>query len=158
MDGRRSIGFDRLDEVMPEVDCLLGGHATSGSWSLGQILHHLATAIGLITEVEHPPPRPIDPEAARRFEARRRRFFSSGRFPEGVAVPFPALEPPLDVDERAEAESLRSVLARFRESDGPFPSHPVFGPMSKDDWDAFHRLHCAHHLGFVRPTFEGANS
>ena len=168
MDGRRSIAFVGLDEIMPEVDRLLGGHVRSGRWSLGQILHHLATAIKLIADGDHPPPGPLDPEMARRFEVRRRRFFSTGRFPEGVEVPIPALEPPLDADERAEAESLRSVLRRFQEAGGPFPAHPVLGPLSKEEWAAFHRLHCAHHLGFVRPTstrpepggmtFEGATS
>ncbi len=159
MEGRRSIAFDSLDRVMPEVDRLRAGHAASGRWTLGQILHHLASSIKLIVEGDHPLAGPIDPEMARRFEIRRRRFLSSGRFLDGVAIPLPSLVPPFDADAGAGSESLRSALARFRESDGPFPSHPVFGPMSKDDWDAFHRLHCAHHLGVVRPIMaEGANS
>ncbi len=152
MDGRRSIAFERLDQVIPEVDRLLGGHVASGRWSLGQILRHLASSIKLLVEGGLPPLDPPDPEMARRFEIRRRRFFQHGKFPEGVAIPIPALIPPADVDERAEAESLRLVLRRFEDFDGPFPAHPVFGPMSKEEWGDFHRLHCAHHLGFVRPT------
>jgi Protein of unknown function (DUF1569) len=79
----------------------------------------------------------------------RRRFFRSGRFPEGAEAPIPVLIPPAVADEHAEAESLRSALRRFEELEGPFPDHPQLGPPTKDEWAAFHRIHCAHHLGFV---------
>jgi Protein of unknown function (DUF1569) len=153
MDGRRTLEYDRLDQVMPEVDRLLRGHTTSGTWTLGQILHHLASSLSLAMEsgpgstIE-----PLDPERARVLEVRRRRFFEAGRFPDGAHAPHPALEPPHDADERTSAERLRTALQRFEDFEGPFPVHPRLGPMSKQEWAVFHRLHCAHHLGFARPT------
>ena len=45
MDGRRTLAFSSLDEVMPEVDRLLLGHKTIGNWSLAQICNHLSGAI-----------------------------------------------------------------------------------------------------------------
>ena len=44
---RRYLEFTSLDDVMPDVERLLAGHVTVGGWSLGQIFHHVATAIRL---------------------------------------------------------------------------------------------------------------
>jgi Protein of unknown function (DUF1569) len=150
--GRRTLEFDRLDQVMPEVDRLLSGHITSGTWTLGQILDHLASALRLTMENDAEPEfDPLDLDLARLFEVRRRRFFRAGRFPDGASSPHPSLDPPPDADQRSSAESLRVFLRLFDEFSGTFPQHPMLGPMTKDEWSAFHRLHCAHHLGFVRP-------
>lgn len=43
------------------------------------------------------------------------------------------------------------VIARFAAFAGPLPAHPRLGTMTRDEWIRFHRLHCAHHLGFVVP-------
>ena len=152
MTGRRDLSFDRLDQIMPEVDRLLAGHTTAGSWTFGQMLYHLATAVRLTTLGSRRPPEEPGSQAARTAEVYRKRFFQSGRFPEGAEAPIPILIPPADADERAEAESLRSALLRFERSEGPFPAHPMLGPLTKDEWAAFHRIHSAHHLGFVGPS------
>ena len=148
---RRELKFERIDEVMPEVGRLLAGHSTAGSWTLGQILHHLSTAIRLSLDPAgggvRLEPRP---DVGRVFEVRRRRFFKVGRFPEGLEVPLPGLIPPAQVDDRAEAESLREALGRLAASEGPFGEHPWLGSMSKPQWSDFHKLHCEHHLGFTR--------
>jgi hypothetical protein len=153
MDAHRDLVFERLDEVMPEVERLLSGHSTSNVWTLGQILHHLASAIRLIVQGDQrSPAQPCDPDQARLFDVRRRLFFRAGRFPEGAEIPLKALIPPPDADERVEAESLRHALQLLEESEEPFPAHPLLGPLSKEEWRSFHRIHCAHHLGFVRPS------
>ena len=151
MERRRELVFDRLDRVIPEVDRLLKGHTTSGAWSLGQILHHLATAIRLslgsraISE-----DGPVDPALTRLFEVRRRRFFKVGKFPEGAEVPHPLLIPPKGLDDQAEAESIRLALVEFESFEGSFGTHPYLGPLPREEWAAFHGIHCAHHLSFVR--------
>ncbi len=146
MAGRRDLEFASLDDVMPDVERLLAGHATVGKWSLAQICHHLATGIRLTLDA---PLRPF--EETRDTEIARRRFFHPGRFPEGMEAPIPALIPPPDLDAGAEAEALREVIGRFASTNGPFPAHPRLGPMTKDEWARFHCLHCAHHLGFAVP-------
>ena len=153
METRRDLAFERLDDVMPEVERLLDGHATSKLWTLGQILHHLAQAIRLSVEpVRGPQVRPSELEQARIFDVRRRLFFRAGRFPEDFQIPHVSMLPPLDADARAEGESLRHALRLLDESGGPFSDHPVLGPLTKEEWKTFHRLHCAHHLSFARPT------
>jgi hypothetical protein len=152
MERRRDIRFDRLDEVIPEVERLLKGHTTSGTWSLGQILHHLATGIELsfgnspVKEASN-----LDPELTRTFEARRRRFFKAGKFPEGAEVPRPSLIPPPESDDKSQVERLRSTLLDFESFEGTFQDHPYLGPLPKPEWAAFHLIHCAHHLSFVQP-------
>ena len=42
---RRTLRFDRFDDIMPDVERLLAGHATVGAWSLAQICRHLATVM-----------------------------------------------------------------------------------------------------------------
>ena len=142
---RRELTFAHLDDVLAEVERLLARHETVGQWSLGQICNHLAIGVRLSIEVPPDPSVPPVPEAI------RQRFFRAGRFPDGRQVPHPLLLPAPGLDARTEANALRAALARFAASDGPFSIHPRLGTLSKDEWDLFHRMHCAHHLGFAVP-------
>lgn len=147
MDGQRELAFERIEDVMTEVERLLVGHSTTRGWTLGQILHHLSTAIRLSLDFRGDSTPPADLQ--RVFEVRRRFFFRSGRFPDGAKIPHPAMQPPADADERVEAEGLRAALESLKSSDGPFATHPIIGPLSKAEWVDFHRIHCAHHLAFA---------
>ncbi|WP_435009691.1 DUF1569 domain-containing protein [Tundrisphaera lichenicola] len=153
MAGQRDLSFERIDQIMPEVDRLLVGHTTTGSWTLGQILYHLATSVRLSALGNRTSALDPDPEsrANRASAVARKRFFKAGRFPEGYEAPISILIPPTDADDQAEAGSLRSALRRFEEREGEFPAHPMLGPLTKEEWEAFHRIHAGHHLGFVRP-------
>ena len=143
---RRYLEFTSLDDVMPEVERLLAGHVTVGAWSLGQICHHLATAIRLTLDA------PIGQrETAREQDVARRLFFRSVRFPDGMQAPLAALMPPPDRDAHTEVDVLRAEIHRFMEADGQLPAHPRLGPMTKEEWTRFHCMHCAHHLGFAVP-------
>ena len=81
----------------------------------------------------------------------RREFFRRGRFPDGMEAPIARLVPLPDLDEAAEAESLRREIARFAAHAGPLPAHPRLGSMTREEWAHFHCMHCAHHLGFLVP-------
>lgn len=149
---RRRLTFDRLDQVMPEVDRLLEGHVTVGQWSLGQICNHLATT--LIHSIDGFPRRL--PWVVRRVVGPRifARLDRTGRMPDGI--PRPAAElPKVGLDARAEAEALRSAIAFFVAHQGPVAEHPAFGRMDRARWTRVHCLHCAHHLGFAVPTATG---
>jgi hypothetical protein len=145
---RRSLKFGSLFEVMPEVNRLLQGHRTVGGWSLGQVLNHLASGI-ILSMDGFPDPAPwiirrtIGPIA-------RRQIFQKGRMPDGVKLP-KKYEPKPGVDARAEAEALRAAIQLFGTHGGPWAEHPLLGPLSQDQWEKFHTMHSAHHLGFVLP-------
>ena len=146
MAGRRDLTFAGLEDVMPEVERLLAGHTTVGRWSLGQICDHLAAALRLTLEA---PPSSAEPTREERVA--RRLFFRSGRFPDGMETPVPVLQPQPGLDAATESEALREAIDRFNASTGPFPAHPVLGPLTREEWTRFHSLHCAHHLGFAVP-------
>ncbi len=150
MSDRRALAFERIEDVMPEVERLLAGHSTAGSWTLGQILNHLSTSIHLsLDPTLGPTELETSPDLARGFEIRRRRFFKIGHFPQGVEVPLPIMIPPANLDDRVEADSLGEALRLLQASEGPYGTHPWLGPMSKQQWLDFHRMHCEHHLGFA---------
>ena len=152
MSERRDLTFARLDDVMPDVEHLLEGHTTVGRWTLGQILHHLAASIELTMEGE-----PDTSEPTRVQGIAYRRFFRSGRFPEGQHASHPNLVPPRTLVTSTEAQSLSAAILRFSSSNGPFPSHPHLGPLRRGEWTRFHCMHCAHHLGYVLPNIPKAS-
>ncbi|SIN78821.1 Protein of unknown function [Singulisphaera sp. GP187] len=151
MSERRDLSFARLDDIMPDVEHLLEGHTTVGRWSLGQILHHLRAGIDLTMEGE-----PDTSEPTRLQGIAYRRFFRSGRFPEGQHAAHPTLVPPRNLVASTEAETLRVAIQRFSSSNGPFPSHPRLGPLRRGEWTRFHCMHCAHHLSYVLNTIPKA--
>jgi hypothetical protein len=152
MPARRDLSFQSLEDVMPEVDRLIAGHRIGGTWTLAQICHHLSLAIRATVEGRT---RQM-PWIFRRTIGRviLGRIFRTGRFPEGVQA-YPEFVPKPDLDARAEAEALRATLRLYAAEHGPFGEHPILGPMSPDDWNRFHCLHCAHHLSFVLPESPG---
>jgi hypothetical protein len=146
---RRSLSFQRLDDVMPDVDRLLLGYTTVGRWTLGQICNHLGTQIRY--SVEGYPAHA--PWLVRKLIAPlvRRRVFSSGQMRQGVKVPEVYMPKP-GLDDRAEAEALRATIKLFLAAPGPLPEHAFFGPLSRDDYHRLHCIHCAHHLSFALPS------
>jgi len=142
---RRELAFASLDDVMPDVDRLLLGYKTVGTWTLGQICNHLATAFNILQDGR----LNVDPHPS--ADTFRIRFFRRDRFPEGLQAPHPALVPEPGVDDHREADDLREAIARFTRAEGPFVAHPMLGFLTKDEWTRFHCLHAAHHLGFAVP-------
>lgn len=145
--GRRTLRFESLDEVMPDVDRLLEGHATVGNWSLGQICWHLAAALRATADGPALPPR--DPSLLV-GEERKRAMLESGEVPEGLTTA-PSFEPPDSLNDGEQAEELRRAIVHYQASPDPVVSHPRFGPLPRAEWDRFHCHHCAHHLSFAVP-------
>jgi hypothetical protein len=139
--------FNSLDEIMPDVERLLGGYSTVGNWSLGQMCRHLATilrvSVDMPASTPRDPSRPVD-------EERKREMLESGALPEGLKTA-PPFEPLAGLNDREEAEALRAAIAHYKASSDPVIAHPLFGEISRADWDRFHCHHCAHHLSFAIP-------
>ena len=143
MPERRMLDFASMDQIMPDVERLVEGHRMTGRWTLAQVLYHLATAIRLSTQGN------ADSSFREASAARRERFFRSRRIAEGRSVPHPSLIPPPHADLNIQRKALQETIEHFLSSTGPFPGHPLLGPLSKDEWHQFHCIHCAHHLGFA---------
>jgi hypothetical protein len=147
MPERRCLAFDRIEAIMPDVDRLIIGHTTVGRWTLAAICDHLARTINVALDSS-----PADAPATREQAVSRRLFFRSPTFPEGRTPPLSAQIPTPDADPIAASESLRTALARLAAHDGPFPAHPLLGPLTRSEWLLFHARHAAHHLSFAVPT------
>lgn len=148
---RRPLAFASLDRVMPDIDRLLGGHTTVGHWSLGQICNHLTQS--LTWTVDGFPS--LTPWVVRKTIGPLflRRILKTGRFPGGIKLPKAYLPKP-GLDARAEAEALRAALWHFASHTGPLSDHPMAGQIARAEWERFHCIHYAHHLGFVLPIQE----
>lgn len=152
--GRRTLRYNDLDEVMPDVERLLQGHKIVGRWSLGQICRHLATVMRMTTDL--PASTPVD--LSLRLDAdRKAEIFESSRLPEGLPMPATLTEP-IAVGDRVEADGLRKVIAHYQASPGPAAPHRLFGPLTKDEWDRLQCIHFAHHLSFAIPEAGGMGS
>jgi hypothetical protein len=148
--GRRTLRFASLDEVMPEVARLRRGHTTLGTWTLAQVCRHLANVMNRVIDL--PASTPRDPSLEFGLE-KKREVFETGRLPEGLPAP-PGVVPSGELDEGEEAEGLGRAIDRFRSSPGPLAPHRFFGPLTRDEWHQLQCIHCAHHLSFVIPATE----
>lgn len=147
----RSLRFETLDDLRAELDRL--GAATVepvGGWTAGQNYWHLAAAFDASMRGLDAPasiPRPV------RWLARRGRalVLRRGWFPPRLPVPVAALVPPEDADETKSLRLLRRAIDTFERTDGPPSRHPVLGPLTRDEWMAFHLRHCELHLKHLVP-------
>jgi hypothetical protein len=149
MPERRELSFERLEQVMPEVDRLLdGGYDRAGQWSLGQICQHLSRTFRSTIE---PEPR----GAPRVIRATLgswlfRHMVRTGRMKSGVPGPR-GFMPDTAVEDRAGAEELRDMIPQFLERLPQTFDHPFFGRVSRDDFLRLQCVHCAHHLSYAIP-------
>ncbi len=146
--GRRTLRYASFDEVMPDVERLLEGHATVGTWSLAQICRHLGIVLRRVVDL--PASTPHDPSQWV-GEEQKRRVLESGILPEGLPGP-PEIMPGETEGEREEAERLRAAIAHYRASSGPAIPHRLFGPLTRAEWDRLQLFHLAHHLSFAVPA------
>ena len=148
--GRRNLRFESLDDVMPDVERLLGRNETLGAWSLAQICRHLATVMRRVVDL--PASTPVDPSLLV-GEERKREVFEKREIPEGLPAPEMVIPPP-DLDEHEESEGLRRAIAYYKASSGPVVPHRLFGPLTHEEWNRLQCIHCAHHLSFAIPKSE----
>lgn len=148
---RRTLHFDSLDDAIADAESRAAVDATTtGHFSLGQILEHLARTLDVVTGHRPAPPVP----APMRWLAilLRGRILNRPMSP-GIKLPRGAqsvLWPDEPVEADAAMEHLRQAAARFRQTE-PLPPHPFFGTMSPADHE---RLQCRHfelHLSFAHP-------
>jgi hypothetical protein len=152
---RTELSFADLDQVIAEVRRLQeGGYRRAGNWSLGQCCRHLAylntaSLDGFGPEVGIPKfVQRILPIVGKPILWL---VFKKG-MPSGLKAP-KALQPPPDVDESAEVTAMIRSLERVRDA-GPsdFKPSPIFGRLSREQWQQLHRIHAAHHLGHLVPN------
>ena len=148
VEGRRTLRFDSLDEVVADVEVLRAhGYEQVGNWSLGQVCEHLAKGVHMsIDGVDFKVPWPMRLAGRLMRGWMLRRGFPAGLPLKGAAS---ALRP-ADVSDEEGVDALHRAIARLKTQSGSQPS-PVLGRMSPAQWDEFHRRHAELHLSFLRP-------
>jgi hypothetical protein len=145
---RRPVNYRSLTEVLTEAEtAAASGAATTGNWSLGQILEHLATAIdrsidGFNFTVNWPT------RLLGRFVFKRRMLRDG--MPTGIRLKGSAIKdlvPPATTVEAGLA-SLRRAIGRFQ-TEGRRAAHPVFGTLSPEESLALQLRHAELHMSFV---------
>lgn len=145
---RRALQFPDLDAVLREADSLLArGYLRGGQWSLGQNCEHLARAIsGSVQGYPFLLPAPL------RWFIRWLYFGKIQRrevIVRRVAAP-KFLQPPASLDDQLGVEHLREAIHRFQTCPTLHPS-PIFGTLTRDEWNMVHLWHCEHHFSFLHP-------
>jgi hypothetical protein len=151
---RRKLRYVSFDEVLADAERLVRARAaTTGNWSLDQILGHLAIAIeksldATPGELEWKPPWYL--RLAGRYLIKRR-ILKRG-MPSGFKLPAEVenrVVPAAGGDVNVALDRLRRAAARLQ-SDSPRCPHPLFGPMPPDEWNRWHLRHAEMHLSFVK--------
>lgn len=150
--GRRQVHYDSYDDLLADAERLAGGEVTMvGNWTLGQIFQHLAVAYnGAIDGLPFSVPWFV------KFMARtfmKKRFLYKG-MPSGFQIPdkhrghFVADETTTTEDGLA---ALRAAVERLKTESHREP-HPVFGELTRQEWDSFNLRHAELHMSFAVPA------
>ena len=147
---RRKLNLATLDDAVAEARRLHErGYDRAGTWNLAQVCDHLTR---LMTKSR-------DGFGDARFGWPMRLFGRLAKpllvrmtsMPAGVEGP-PSFMPPADLsDERAAIEAMERAVRRVQESGATFHPSPLLGTLTQAQWINIHRVHAAHHLGFLVP-------
>jgi hypothetical protein len=150
---RRTLHFEKIDEVLAEVDKLARAEAagtltTSGNWTLGQSVNHMASWVDYGYD-GMPVAIPLTVRLIMRVLKRpilRHPIRAGSRIPK-VPGGTLAIESASTVDGLAH---FRRSFTRLRD-ETPTRPHIAFGAMSHDEWIALHLRHAELHLSFFNP-------
>jgi hypothetical protein len=150
VDGRRKLDYASLEEVLADADRLSSGPVkVLGNWSAGQIFRHLALAFnGSIDGFTMTFPWPLR-VMAKIF----RKKLLGGPMPAGFKLPSEggkALAPEPTSTEAGLAD-LHAAVARL-ERESHRAKHPMFGDLTKEQWNKIHLAHASLHMSFLVPT------
>ena len=79
-----------------------------------------------------------------------RKVLATGNWPDKVPTDKRTI-PRAGGNEAEAVERLRTAANRLQHHNGEFKPSPLFGQLDKESWLQLHRLHAAHHLGFLIP-------
>jgi len=152
---RRILQFAALPDAVREAELLRDrGYDRAGQWSLAQCCGHLANWLSYPLDGFPPLPFALKPVfwVMRKTMANGMldKVLKDEAMPAGSSTA-PQSIPPPGGDDREAVEAYRKAVDRWLAWDGPLKSSPVFGDQSKERLEHLHRVHAAHHLGFLVP-------
>ena len=139
--------FDQLRSYLDRLE--REPATTTGQWTIGQMLYHLAAAV----ELSCTPPSHRPRGVSRLLRSPMRMVVLRRGLPRGVSIPAVVrrqLDPPTDADPSAQLARLRAAIDELEHTTSELAAHPYLGPMTHDEWCRFHLRHCEHHFSHVR--------
>ena len=148
---RRDLHFSSLQEALADAEALSSQSVvTHGSYSLGQILEHLARTIDVVTGDRESPPIPLPIRMVARL---LRSKFLNGPMKPGFKLPSKAQSvfwPSEEVETSAGLQHYRESIDRFNRTE-PLPKHVLLGNMTRPEHIQLQCRHAELHLSFVHP-------
>jgi hypothetical protein len=150
--GRRTLKFATLDDIAADVERLAFAEKVTalGNWTIGEALAHLANSLNMsIDGAQFRAPwlfRKLGPLF-------KKRFITQPMKP-GFTLPKDAarqLTASLPVSRDEGVAKFRNAMHRQQTIADRAPS-PIFGPMTRDEWDQLHMRHAELHLSFFVPS------
>lgn len=154
---RREVTFTTVDGMRADLDALMAAHErgtlrSTGNWTPGQVLEHIAKFWGYALDGFPPgkPPLLLRIIAQLLFKKGVRRGDTP---PPGFKIPDKAafLRPDDDVTFEQGMGELRAVIDRTEAGTRFIPESPLFGPLTQDEWRNLQLGHARMHLSFLLP-------
>ncbi len=152
---RRRLCFERLEDAVVDAENLLTtGYHKAGNWDLTQCCRHLTAWMSYPIDgfPRFPLPMRIANRIARHTMASRmlKKILAAERWPDRTPTHRDSVVVETGRDGQAVAE-LKDAVDRLLSHDGPWKPSPLLGLLDKDTLIKLHRIHTAHHLGFLVP-------
>jgi hypothetical protein len=149
VEGRRTLSYASLHDVLDDAEWLGSGNVQGiGNWSAGQVFRHLARAYnGSIDGLPG-----TFPWFIRTMAGLFKKKLIAGAMPPGMKPPSDlavAVIPEPTSTEEGLAE-LRAAIARL-EQEPHRAKHPLFGELTKAEWNQIHLNHAKLHMSFLVP-------
>ena len=146
---RRQVRYNSFDEVLADAERAVEVKAeTTGNWSLGKILEHLAIANEKsIDGFGFQAPLPVRMIAGTFL---KKRFLKNGLKP-GFQLPKRGAQVlvPDEINADAALHHLRHSVARLK-SEAKRSPHPFFGSMALEESNCLNLRHAELHMSFVK--------
>ena len=145
---RREVDYRTLDDIVADAERLVAaGASTTGNWSVGRILEHIARVMDMSVDgSEIKVPWPVRFILGKCF---KQRFLNNKMKPGYKLAPKVAAEiVPDEIDTQAGLEHLQKAVGRLKQETHREPS-PFLGPMDIDQWNQLHCRHSELHMSFV---------
>ena len=145
--GRRKLDYKSFDELLSDADRLSSGNVKAlGNWSAGQIFQHLASAFN--GSIDGFPPS--FPWAMRAMARLFKKKLIAGGMPAGIKMPAKLAKAVMPEPTSTEVglANLHAAVSRLKQEPRRAP-HPVFGEISKQEWDTVHLKHANLHMSFL---------
>jgi hypothetical protein len=147
---RRRVRYHSIDEVVADAERAVSANATTtGNWSLGQILEHLAIAHDkMIDGFGFSTPWPVRTIGRLVF---KKRILTKGLTPGfKLSSKAAAVLVPGETDAEAALQHLRQSVERLKTEQQRSP-HPFLGPMNPQESTQMCLRHAELHMSFVNP-------